>query len=229
VKVNTNDLDFPGGLVLTSDTHGQGHNPSSVVVPASGSARGDTGYLRSSPTLASILSVTAQAAAGVVTVRWVTVAEVGTVAYDLQRQLADGTWLTVNADPVFALNSIIGGAYAVGDPGARAQQTYNYQLAEYLENGDTKLHGPFAVTVTCTRGVPVALVASALEDGSLHLTWPGEAGANYSLERSFSLGDGADWLAVPLPAPDATHAVLPMEGASGFFRVFRLDSAAPPE
>jgi hypothetical protein len=177
VNVDTNDFDFPYGLVLTSAPDGE--NPSTVTVPPGGSARDNTGYRRNSFTLASILSVTAQADAGVVTVRWVSAAEVGTVAYDLQRQTASGHWTTVNVDPVFALNSIVGGSYAVVDAEARARQTYQYQILEHLENGDTKVHGPYAVTVTGEPGVPVTITSLAMAGAQLRLSWQGEAGSTY--------------------------------------------------
>jgi protocatechuate 3,4-dioxygenase beta subunit len=220
VNVNTNSPSFPPGLVLTSLPDGE--NPSTVIVTPCDCARDNTGYLRSSPTLASLLSVTAQADAGVVTVRWVSAAEVGTVAYDLQRQTANGHWTTVNADSVFALNSIVGGSYAVVDAEARARQTYQYQILEHLENGDTKVHGPYAVTVTGEPGVPVTITSLALEGGQLRLSWQGEAGSTYLLERSVSLDGSAAWLEVPLTEPETTSALVPVEAATGFFRVFRL-------
>jgi hypothetical protein len=220
VNVDTNGVDFPPGLVLTSVPDGQ--NPSAVTVPPGGSVRDNTGYRRPAVTLASILSVTARAQAGVVTVRWVTAAEVGTVSYDLQRQLPDGAWMTVNADSVFAWNSLTGASYSVPDANARARQSYHYQILEYLEHGETKLHGPYAVTVTGEPGVPVALSAVALAAGQLQLTWAGEAGATYLLERSARLDPDAEWTRVPLTAPTETSALVPVEDDAGFFRVFRL-------
>jgi hypothetical protein len=223
VKVDQTDPDFPAGLVLTIDTFGEGHNPSSVSVPPGRSARDNTGYIRSSPTLAAILSVTARASAGVVTVRWVTAAEAGTVAYDLQRQLTDGNWTTVNADPVFAWNSVLGASYDMVDAGAKARQSYRYQILEYLELGGTRLHGPYEVAVTGTPGVPVAITSVALVGGQVRLTWQGEAGAHYLLERSLSGGGTVGWAEVPLAVPGATTALVPVTEATGFFRVFRVE------
>ena len=222
VLVDTNSAGFPPGLVLTDNTFGQGENPTTVNVPPCGSARDNTGYRKSAPTLASLLSLTAHAAAGEVTVNWVTLAEFGTVAYDLQRQLPDGSWTIVNANPVFAWNSSIGASYSVVDAGARARQTYRYQVTEYLDSGETKVHGPFEVTVTGAPGVPVQVTSVAVAAGQLRLTWPGGARA-YTVERSQSLSADAEWTEVPLPAPGATSVVVPMDGATGFFRVFRVE------
>ena len=175
-----------------------------------------------SPTLASILSVTAQADAGVVTVQWVVAAEVGTVAYDLQRAAGEGSWITVNAEPVFADNSILGGGYGVVDAGAQARQSYRYQILEYLDTGETLTHGPYDVVVTGDPGMPLALTAVLQDAGQLRLSWPGATDGSYLLESSATLGADAAWSAVPLATPGDTSALVPLDGATGFFRVFRL-------
>ena len=197
VRVDTNSAGFTAGYVLTDNTFGQGEDPTTVNVAPCGSAQDNTGFRNPAPTLASILSVAARANAGQVTVRWVTATELGTVSYNLQRQLPDGAWTTVNADPVFAWNSVLGASYEVADTGARARQTYQYQIAEYLDSGETKLHGPYAVMVTGEPGVPVAITSCTLEHGQLRLTWVGGAGS-YLLERSLRLGADSDWVEAPL-------------------------------
>jgi uncharacterized repeat protein (TIGR01451 family) len=220
VDVDQFDPDFPPGLVLTSLPDGQ--NPSIVNVAPCDCARDNTGYLRYSPTLVSILSVTARADAGVVTVQWVTAAEVGTVAYDLQRQLPDGSWLTANAEPVFAWNALSGAVYDVRDATAQARQAYQYQIVEYLENGQTKAHGPYEVTVSGEPGTAVAITSCSLAGGQLRLTWSGETGTRYLLEHATSLGAEASWTEVPLATPEQNSAVVPVTGAAGYFRVYRL-------
>ena len=225
---------LPGGIASVPVTLGSALQPLSEATASGAGAHGpdgdasdnlvlDFGFNSSPLALASIVSVTAHADAGVVTVRWVTVAEIGTVSYLIQRAQLDGSWLAVNPDPVFAWNSIIGGAYAVVDASARARQNYQYQILEYMENGDTKAHGPYAVTVTGEPGLPVTITSLVLDGGQLRLTWQGEAGATYLLERSPSLGEDAAWLAVPLSTPDATSVATPMTDAAGFFRLFRIE------
>ena len=220
--VDTNSPSFPTGLVLADNTFGQGQNPSTVTVLPDNFVQRNTGYRRTSPTLASLLSLTAHAEAGPVTVRWVTLAEIGTVAYDLQRELPDGVWTTVNADPVFAWNSILGASYDVPDAEVRARGHYRYQLLEYQDSGSTTLHGPYSVTVSGEPGLPVPLTAVLRRNGQLRLTWPVETGANYLLERNRSLGPEADWAEVPLPASAQGRALVTREGMTGYFRVFRL-------
>lgn len=182
----------------------------------------DLGFTPSRFTLASIVSVTARAEAGVVMVRWVTVAEVGTVAYNLQRELADGSWLTVNADPVFAWNSIIGASYDVADAGARGGQTYRYQVLEYMENGETKLHGPYIVMVSGAPGVPVQITSCRIEDGQLRLAWE-DGDSPCVLQRSETVGEGAQWIEVPLSPLPLNSALVPLNSTAMFFRVFRLE------
>jgi protocatechuate 3,4-dioxygenase beta subunit len=220
VLVDTSGL--PPGFVLTDNTFGQGENPSTVSVPFCGSARDNTGFRDPAPTLASVLGLTAHTETGAVTVQWVTLGEFGTVAFQLERQLPGGAWTTVNEYPLFALNSAIGGTYAVVDAGARPRQTYYYRLVEFLDSGATRIHGPFAVTVEGDPGLPVPVTGVTVADGQLRLTWAGGA-TTYYVERSPSLGADALWLEVPLPSPDATEVLVPLEGATGFFRVFRIE------
>jgi len=224
---------LPGGIAGVPVTLGLNLQPLGEVVSGTGAgAHGPTGdandnlvmdfgFHRPPVTLASIRSVTGTATAGVVTVRWVTVAEVGTVAYDLQRELPDGSWLTINDDPVFALNSTIGATYDLVDSGARARLSYQYRIIEYLDDGATRLHGPYPVAVIGEPGTPVRITSYELTGGQLRLTWAGGAGS-YMLERSPSVGADADWVEVPLTTPSDTSALVPMEGPTGFFRVFRL-------
>ncbi len=224
VWVDTKSPAFPAGFILTDNAFGSGANPDTVSVPPGGSVRDDTGFRKSSPTLAALLSLTAHAEAGRVTVRWVTLAELGTVAYDLQRQAADGSWLTVNEHPIFAWNSPLGATYSTADSGARARRDYVYQLVEELALGGSQLHGPFAVTVSGEPGQPVPVTAITLAEGRVGLTWADGTG-DCLLERSTRLGTGAEWREIPLPNAAATSIRLPMTEASGFFRVFRL----PPD
>ena len=222
ILVDQSDPDFPTGLGLTSNSHGQGANPASVTVPSGGTASKNVGYLRNSPTLGSLVSVTARAVRGLTTVEWVTVSELGTVAYDLQRRAPDGGWLTVNADPVFAWNAINGASYTVSDAGARARQTYHYRIMESLDNGMVWAHGPYAVLVTGEPGEPVRLTVAMQADGRLALSWAGESGTNYLLERADSLGAGAVWTEVALPTSEATTITLPAGSGASFFRLYRL-------
>jgi hypothetical protein len=222
VNVDTNDVDFPHGLVLTSPPDGRNPWPVAGGVPLNGSVTHNVGFLRSSVTLASVLAVTAHTDSGVVTVQWVTVAEVATLSYDLQRQLPSGLWTTVNDEPVFAWNSITGATYDMVDAGARARQSYRYQLLEYVVNGEVRRHGPYDVTVSGQPGVPVALTGCQIAGGQLRLTWAGETGGRYLLERSLSRGTDAQWTEVPLTTPADTSASVPAAASAEFFRVFRL-------
>src|SRR3989442_248187 len=44
VNVDTTDPDFPANLILTTDAHNQGSNPTTTFVPARGAAEDNTGY-----------------------------------------------------------------------------------------------------------------------------------------------------------------------------------------
>jgi hypothetical protein len=225
---------LPGGIASGPVTVGPGLQPLGEEVAGigagdhgpSGDANDnlvvDFGFYRPSVTLASISGVSAEAQAGQVTVRWYTAIEIGTIAYDLERQLPDGAWLTVNPDPVFAWNSMVGASYAVADAGARARQTYLYRIVEYMDSGEVRRHGPYAVAVSGEPGVPVRITACEVVAGELRLTWEGGAGS-YVLERSASLGADASWEGVPLAEPTATEARLPVAGSASFFRVYRVD------
>lgn len=221
VWVDQGSPNFPPGLVLTTDSFGEGGNPSTLSVPVGGTVRHNTGYIKASPTLAALASLTAHAEAGHVVVRWVMVTEMGVVGYDLQREAADGVWITVTAETVFAWNSVLGATYQVPDDGARARQTYRYQVIEYRESGEVILHGPQAVPVTGDPGVPVPITSVSREAGQLRLTWPA-GDSPCLLERSPRLGPDADWTEVPLAAPDAASPCVPLADRAGFFRLFRL-------
>jgi hypothetical protein len=94
--------------------------------------------------------------------------------------------------------------------------------SQNLENGETKVHGPYSVTVSGFPGVPVAITSLRVEGSALRLTWAGGAG-QFLLERSLSLGEDAQWVEVPLGSPEDTSALVPMDGRTGFFRVFRVE------
>jgi protocatechuate 3,4-dioxygenase beta subunit len=225
---------LPGGIASGPLTVGPGLQPLTEAV--AGFAAGDHGpsgdtndnlvvdfgFYRPSVTLASISDVSAEAQGGQVTVRWYTAIEIGTIAYDLERQLSDGTWVTVNSEPVFAWNSMVGASYAAADPGARARKSYLYRIVEYMDSGEVRRHGPYAVAVSGEPGVPVRITACEVVAGELRLTWEGGAGS-YVLERSASLGADASWEGVPLVEPTATQVRLGLKAAAGFFRVYRVD------
>src|SRR5262249_11088827 len=44
IQVDTTDPDFPANLILTTDAHNQGSNPTTIFVPAGGAAEDNTGY-----------------------------------------------------------------------------------------------------------------------------------------------------------------------------------------
>src|SRR5437879_2282254 len=44
VNVDTTDPDFPAGLILTTDVHNQGSNPTTTFVPPRGAAEDNTGF-----------------------------------------------------------------------------------------------------------------------------------------------------------------------------------------
>ena len=54
------------------------------------------------------------------------------------------------------------------------------------------------------------------------LGWAGGAGT-YVLARRASLGPEAVWVEVPLATPTDTRIDVPLAGAAGFFRVFRVE------
>ena len=54
------------------------------------------------------------------------------------------------------------------------------------------------------------------------LGWAGGAGT-YVLERRASLGPETVWVEVPLATPTDSRIHVPLDGAAGFFRVFRVE------
>ncbi len=50
--VDVTETDLPAGYILTSNTHGQGNDPTTVTVPAGGSARDDNGYRKAPQAIA---------------------------------------------------------------------------------------------------------------------------------------------------------------------------------
>lgn len=175
------------------------------------------------PQRVAIIALDAKVTEESVCVRWVTANESRTVGYDVQRLDPKGCWRTVNDDFVFAWNLPCGGAYSVVDAEVPLRRQHCYRVIEYMEDGTLNLHGPYVVPVGWP-GTRVRLTDYRVEAGALRLGWTAMEGRLW-LECSAVANplDDDQWLPVPLPPESRDHALVPLNGISGYFRLFRVD------
>ena len=131
-------------LGLSGSNPPQGHGPSG---DAYDDLTQDFALNAGLPTLAMISEMRAWAGVGSATVEWRTVAEVGSVSFELDRQTTNGAWLKVNAEPVVAMNCVTGAVYQVVDMGVRAGDAVAYRVREREENGTERVLGVAELTV----------------------------------------------------------------------------------
>jgi len=99
-------------------------------------------------TWARVSSFTARQDGGRVAVEWETAAEVGTVAFEVERQdPASGQFVRVAERAVPAVQQLPGGRYRLVDPTAPLGKALTYRLVEIDQQGRRETFGPYPVTV----------------------------------------------------------------------------------
>lgn len=99
-------------------------------------------------TWARVSSFAAREEDGRVAVEWETAAEVGTVAFEVERlDPATGRFVPVAERPVPAVAQLPGGRYRLADPGAPRGQKLTYRLVEVDQQGAREVFGPYRVAV----------------------------------------------------------------------------------
>src|SRR5436305_8198273 len=103
-------------------------------------------------TWARVSSFGAREEDGRVALEWETAAEVGTVAFEVERlDAASGRFVPVAERPVPAVAQLPGGRYRLIDPAAPRGQKLTYRLVEVDQQGAREVFGPYRVTVERER------------------------------------------------------------------------------
>src|SRR5436305_13092797 len=103
-------------------------------------------------TWARVSSFAAREEDGRVAVEWETAAEVGTVAFEVERlDPATGRFVPVAERPVPAVAQLPGGRYRLVDPAAPRGQKLTFRLVEVDQKGAREVFGPYRVTVERER------------------------------------------------------------------------------
>ncbi|HET9208752.1 MAG TPA: hypothetical protein VFR03_00050, partial [Thermoanaerobaculia bacterium] len=103
-------------------------------------------------TWARVSSFAAREEDGRVAVEWETAAEVGTVAFEVERRdPATGRFVPVSEKAVPAVAQLPGGRYRLVDPSAPRGQKLTYRLVEVDQQGAREVFGPYRVTVERER------------------------------------------------------------------------------
>ncbi|HEY2293741.1 MAG TPA: C25 family cysteine peptidase, partial [Thermoanaerobaculia bacterium] len=103
-------------------------------------------------TWARVSSFAAREEDGRVAVEWETAAEVGTVAFEVERlDAASGRFVPVAERAVPAVAQLPGGRYRLIDPAAPRGQKLTYRLVEVDQQGAREVFGPYRVTVERER------------------------------------------------------------------------------
>jgi hypothetical protein len=99
-------------------------------------------------TWARVSSFAAREEDGHVVVEWETAAEVGTVAFEVERRdPATGRFVPVTERAVPAVAQLPGGRYRLVDPAAPRGQRLTYRVVEVDQQGAREIFGPFRVAV----------------------------------------------------------------------------------
>ncbi len=85
--------------------------------------------------------------------RWETLAENGTIGFDVERRQRDGDWQRFN-DPLLPglIVASAGGDYALLDPAAVPGQTLEYRIVEQEAGGNRNTYGPYTLTMAAAGG-----------------------------------------------------------------------------
>jgi len=99
-------------------------------------------------TWAHVSSFTAHEDGGRVAVDWETAAEVGTVAFEVERRdPATGGFVKISEQAVPAVEQLPGGHYRLVDPTAPRNGALTYRLVEIDQQGKREIFGPYRVKV----------------------------------------------------------------------------------
>ena len=99
-------------------------------------------------TWARVSSFAAKEDDGRVVVEWETAAEVGTVAFEVERRdPASGQFARISEQAVPAVAQLPGGRYRLVDPTAPRGQNLSYRLVEIDQHGKREVFGPYRVKV----------------------------------------------------------------------------------
>ena len=86
----------------------------------------------------------------VISLRWVTIEERGTIGFYVERKTSAGEWFRIDENLLPGLLSPIGGEYLIFDPKASANNRYQYRLIEKEAAGRENIYGPFTLEVNAT-------------------------------------------------------------------------------
>lgn len=98
-------------------------------------------------TWARVSSFAAREDDGRVAVEWETAAEVGTVAFEVERRDSRGRFVRISDGAVPAVEQLPGGRYRLVDPTAPRGEALIYRLIEIDRQGNRETFGPYRVTV----------------------------------------------------------------------------------
>ena len=186
----------------------------------------DFGFYSPSPTAAVLAWLGAHVDQGRVWVTWKTLSEDKLLYFDVWRTTTSSDEPTdVTPDWVDALGGQdTGNLYAVPDGTAKLPAKYTYHLVGWYDDGTTEELAKVTVnlapnTLAANTSVDVIRITSLQrQTNGMLVQWIGGQ-PPYTLEFSSQFGPGATWTPVGPAQPGETEAVVPAEGASGFFRV----------
>ena len=144
------DPSVPSGTTINFQTTAYWSNSASFSPRTAQSALTATCSITTSnaATWARVSSFKAQEDGGRVAVEWETAAEVGTVAFEVERQdPASGRFIPVSERAVPAVQQLPGGRYRLVDPAAPRGKVLTYRLIEIDQQGRRETFGPYEVTV----------------------------------------------------------------------------------
>ena len=180
----------------------------------------DFGFRAIPQTLAILDKIWLEDTSGVAEVVWRTTSEVGTVWYDLYREIAGAGWVLVNSEPVLAENSLTGGKYRVVDEGAVPPGPYRYRLVEVQSDGTERVVGEYEVRFETSGGAggKVRIDRISIKGRTAEIVWSGGVGP-YVLEKRAGFGDGSEWRQVGVFDGGQRRAQVAVDDDTCFFRV----------
>ncbi len=159
------DPAVPNGTTIDFQTTAYWSDSSTFATRVGQSALSTTCSITASnlATWARVSSFTAREDDGRVVVEWETAAEVGTRAFEVERQDPRGRFVRVSERAVPAVEQLPGGRYRLVDPTAPRGETLTYRLIEIDRQGQRETFGPYQVTVQGES--PAADDADNADDG----------------------------------------------------------------
>ncbi|HKI02024.1 MAG TPA: C25 family cysteine peptidase [Thermoanaerobaculia bacterium] len=144
------DPSVPSGTTINFTTTGYWSNSATFSPRTAQSALTANCSITTSnlATWARVSSFTAREDGGRVFVEWETAAEVGTVAFEVERQdPASGRFVSVSERALPAVQQLPGGRYRLVDPTAPLDKVLTYRLVEIDQQGRREMFGPYPLTV----------------------------------------------------------------------------------